>query len=146
MSELPEKLNDFVEESRYLDKMMRNMYLLEQAKKIGDYPDDEMDDEHKVRGCTSTVYVRADFEDGVMHYQGWSDAQIVKGMVAVLINSLSGETADRIVQISPDFIEESGVAEVLTSTRQSGFYNIFRRLQREAFPHASSSETAVSTS
>lgn len=146
MSKLPKKLNEFVEESRYLDKMMRNMYLLEYAKKLGEYPEDEMDDAHKVRGCTSTVYVRADCLDGTMQYQGWSDAQIVKGMVSVLVNSLSGEAPDRIIEISPDFIQESGVAEVLTNTRQSGFYNIFRRLQREAVPYANSSETAVSSS
>lgn len=146
MSELPEKLKTFVEESRYLDKMMRNMYLLEYAKKLGDYPEEEMDDDHRVRGCTSTVYVRATCANGNVQFQGWSDAQIVKGMVAVLVEGLSGQPADRIIQIEPDFIQESGVAEVLTNTRQSGFYNIFRRLQQEAAPYANSSETALPTS
>lgn len=146
MPELPEKLKKFVEESRYLDKMMRNMYLLEHADNLGNYPEEEMDDAHRVRGCTSTVYVRAMCKDGRVEFQGWSDAQIVKGMVAVLVNSLSGQSADEIIQLKPDFIEESGVAEVLTNTRQSGFYNIFRRLQQEAAPCAHSSDSSLPTS
>jgi cysteine desulfuration protein SufE len=146
MSELPEKLQKFVRESRSLDKMMRNMYLLEYAQRLDEYPEEAMDDAHRVRGCTSTVYVRATGGEDRVTYQGWSDAQIVKGMVAVLVEGLSGQPADRIIQITPDFIEESGVADVLTHTRQGGFYNIFRRLQQEALPYANSSETALSTS
>lgn len=142
MSDLPPDLQKFVEDSRGLDKMMRNMYLLEYGDKLGDFPEESMNEEHQVKGCTSTVYVVGELEDGVMSYRGWSDAQIVQGMTSVLVNGLSGVEPDRIVAIDPDFIQESGISEVLTSTRQSGFYNIFRRLQQEAEPHAERSPSS----
>lgn len=143
MSDLPPDLQKFVEDSRGLDKMMRNMYLLEYGDKLGDFPEEAMDEEHQVKGCTSTVYVVGELDDGVMSYRGWSDAQIVQGMTSVLVNGLSGVEPDRILAIEPEFIQESGISEVLTNTRQSGFYNIFRRLQQEAEPHA---ERSPSTS
>lgn len=142
MSDLPPDLQKFVEDSRGLDKMMRNMYLLEYGDKLGDFPEEAMDEEHQVKGCTSTVYVVGELEDGVMSYRGWSDAQIVQGMTSVLVNGLSGVEPHRILAIEPDFIQESGISDVLTSTRQSGFYNIFRRLQQEAEPHAERSPSS----
>lgn len=146
MSDLPPDLREFVENSRGLDKMMRNVYLIEYGEKLGDYPEKEMDEDHLVKGCTSTVYVRGTCEDGRMHFQGWSDAQIVRGMTSVLVHGLDGESPDRILEIEPDFIQDSGISEVLTSTRQSGFFNIFRRLQREAEPHAERHHSSASSS
>lgn len=146
MNSLPPDLQQFVEDSRGLDDMMRNMYLLEYGEKLGGYPEEEMDEAHQVKGCTSTVFVRGTEEDGRMQYQGWSDAQIVMGMVSVLVHGLSGVTPERVLAIEPDFIEESGVSEVLTNTRQSGFYNIFRRLQQEAEPYAEPHHSSPSPS
>lgn len=131
---LPSKLQTFVNESAMLDKLTRSMLLLDYAAKLEDYPEEKKDDIHRVRGCTSLVYLHADFDEeaGVMHYQGFADAQIVKGMVSVLVNSLDGESPESVLSVDPSFIQESGLSDALSTTRQGGLANILERMQNAA--------------
>ncbi|MDX1438444.1 MAG: SufE family protein [Rubricoccaceae bacterium] len=131
---LPQKLQQFVDESAMLDKLTRSMLLLDYATKLGDYPEDKKDDLHRVRGCTSLVYLDANFDeqDGTMRYKGYADAQIVKGMVAVLVNSLDGESPESVLAVDPEFIQDAGLGEALSTTRQGGLANILRRMQNAA--------------
>lgn len=131
---LPPKLQLFVHESAMLDKLTRSMLLLDYAAKLGDYPEDRKDDPHRVRGCTSLVYLDAEFDEkeGVMRYRGFADAQIVKGMVAILVNGLNGETPAVVAAVDPSFIREAGLGEALSVTRQGGLANILKRMQNAA--------------
>ena len=131
---LPPRLQQFVDESAMLDKMTRSMLLLDYAKKLGDYPEDKMDDFHRVRGCTSLVYLDPQFDEseGVMRYRGFADAQIVKGMVAVLVTSLNGEAPESVLAVDPSFIQEAGLGDALSTTRQGGLANILKRMQNAA--------------
>ena len=45
-----------------------------------------------IEGCQSRVWFQADYADGKIIFQGESDAVIVKGIVSLLINILSGHT------------------------------------------------------
>ena len=131
---LPPRLQQFVEESAMLDKLTRSMLLLDYADKLGDFPEDKKDDIHRVRGCTSLVYLNADFDEteGVMRYRGFADAQIVKGMVAILVNGLDGETPEVVASVDPAFIQQAGLGEALSVTRQGGLANILKRMQNAA--------------
>jgi cysteine desulfuration protein SufE len=55
-----------------------------------------------------------------------SDAQLVKGLVGLLVEGLSGLTPAEIVTITPYFIQETGLNVSLTHSRANGFYNIFQ--------------------
>jgi cysteine desulfuration protein SufE len=85
-----------------------------------------------VQGCVSQVYITADLEDGKLHYRGDSDAQLVKGLVGLLIEGLNGLTPEEILQVTPDFIEETGLKVSLTPSRANGFYNIFQLMKKKA--------------
>jgi cysteine desulfuration protein SufE len=109
------------------------MLLLDYAKKIGDdYPVELKTEDRQVRGCTSLVYLDSACRDGRMHFRAFADAQIVKGMVGVLVDAFEGEPAEVVAGLDPGFIRESGIAEALTSQRQGGFFNIFARMQHDA--------------
>ena len=48
-----------------------------------------------IEGCQSRVWFQADYVDGKIIFQGESDAVIVKGIVSLLIQILSGHTPRR---------------------------------------------------
>ena len=63
--------------------------------------------------------------DGKVLYQGNSDAQLVKGLVGLLVEGLSGLTPAEIVTLTPYFIQDTGLNVSLRPSRANGFYNIF---------------------
>ncbi len=74
----------------------------------------------------SQVYITANLADGKVLYQGDSDAQLVKGLVGLLVEGLSGLTPAEIVTITPYFIQDTGLNVSLRPSRANGFYNIFQ--------------------
>jgi cysteine desulfuration protein SufE len=130
---LPEKLERIVEKfKRRSNPKQRYEQLLWYAKKLPAMPEAAKIAENKVKGCVSQVYITANLEDGKVWYQGDSDAQLVKGLVAFLIEGLSGLTPQEIIQVTPDFIEETGLKVSLTPSRANGFYNIFQTMKKKA--------------
>ena len=71
-------------------------------------------------------------EDGKVSYQGDSDAQLVKGLVAFLIEGLNNLPPEEIVQVEPNFIEDTGLKVSLTPSRANGFFNIFQMMKKKA--------------
>ncbi len=132
-SSLPPNLANIVQKfQRHSDPKRRYEQLLWYAKKLEPMLEDYKTPENKVHGCTSQVYITADLKDGKVWYQGDSDAQLVKGLVALLIQGLNGLTPQEITQVTPDFIEETGLKVSLTPSRANGFYNIFQMMKKKA--------------
>lgn len=130
---LPAKLDRIVKrfKSRPNPKQ-RYEQLLWYAKKLEAMPEEAKTLDNKVNGCVSQVYITATLEDGKVWYYGDSDAQLVKGLVAFLIEGLNGLTPQEILQVTPDFIEETGLKVSLTPSRANGFYNIFQMMKKKA--------------
>ena len=130
---LPESLAKIVERfKRRTNPKQRYEQLLWYAKRLDEMPDADKVPENKVPGCVSHVFITANLEDGKLWYRGDSDAQLVKGLVALLIEGLNGLTPDEIVQITPDFIQDTGLSVSLTPSRANGFYNIFQTMKKKA--------------
>jgi len=87
---------------------------------------------NKVPGCVSQVFLTADLEDGKIWYRGDADAQLVKGLVGLLIQGLNGLTPTEVLAIAPDFVQDLGLNVSLTPSRANGFYNIFQTMQKKA--------------
>lgn len=118
---------------RHSDPKKRYEQLLWYAKKLEAMPEEAKIPENKVQGCVSQVFITANLKDGKVWYQGDSDAQLVKGLVALLIQGLNGLSPEEIMQVSPDFIEETGLKVSLTPSRANGFYNILQLMKKKAF-------------
>ncbi len=131
---LPPALEQIVQRfQRVADPKQRYEQLLSLAKRLEAFPEAEKTSENKVAGCVSQVYITADLVDGKVKYQGDSDSQLVKGLVALLIKGLNGSSPAEILQVKPDFIQATGLNVSLTPSRANGFYNIFRMMQQKAY-------------
>ncbi len=114
------------------DPKRKYEHLLCLTKRLPEFPASAKVAANKVMGCVSQVYITARLEDGKVAFQGDSDAQITKGLVALLIEGLNGSAPLEIQQLTPDFIKITGFDISLTPSRSNGFYNIFQFMQRKA--------------
>ena len=114
------------------DPRRRYEYVLWLAKKLEPFPDDLRLDAFKVKGCVSQVLVVGHLEEGKLHWRGDSDAQITKGLLALLIEGLEGMTQDQAIDLDPSFIAATGLQASLTPSRANGFLNILRTMQAQA--------------
>jgi len=114
------------------DPKRRYEYVLWLAKRLDPLPEALRSEERKVRGCVSQVYVVGNLVEGKLHWQGDSDAQITKGLLALLIEGLEGLTPQQVVAIDPAFIAATGLQASLTPSRANGFLNILRAMQAQA--------------
>lgn len=133
-SPLPPNLAEIVQKfKRHADPKRRYEQLLWYGKQLESLPEEAKIGENQVQGCTSTVYITATLKDEHLYYQGDSDALLVKGLVALLIKGLNGLTPNQILEVTPDFIEETGLRVSLTPSRANGFYNILQLMKKKAW-------------
>ena len=85
-----------------------------------------------IEGCQSRVWLQADYEDGKIIFKGESDAVIVKGIVSLLINVLSGHTPQEILDADLYFIEKIGLKEHLSPTRSNGLVAMVKQMRMYA--------------
>lgn len=114
------------------DPKRRYEYVLWLAKKLPPAPPELSCDANRVRGCVSQVFVAPTLENGQLRWQGDSDAQITKGLLALLIQGLDGLSPQQVVAMDPAFIAETGLQASLTPSRANGFLNILRHMQAQA--------------
>lgn len=85
-----------------------------------------------IEGCQSRVWLQADYQDGKIIFKGESDAVIVKGIVSLLINVLSGHTPQEILDTDLYFIEKIGLKEHLSPTRSNGLVAMVKQMRMYA--------------
>ncbi len=86
-------------------------------------------EQNLIDGCQSRVWLQADMQDGLVHFQAESDALIVKGIVALLIRVLSDHTPQEILDADLYFIEKIGLREHLSPTRSNGLLAMLKQMK-----------------
>ena len=114
------------------DPKRRYEYVLWLAKKLEPLPEEQQTEAIKVKGCVSQVFVQGRLDQGLMRWQGDSDALITKGLLALLIQGLDGLTPEQVQSMDPAFIAATGLQASLTPSRANGFLNILRTMQQQA--------------
>eukprot|EP00277_Geminigera_cryophila_P042526 CAMPEP_0173080268 /NCGR_PEP_ID=MMETSP1102-20130122/16141_1 /TAXON_ID=49646 /ORGANISM="Geminigera sp., Strain Caron Lab Isolate" /LENGTH=183 /DNA_ID=CAMNT_0013953755 /DNA_START=21 /DNA_END=572 /DNA_ORIENTATION=- len=115
------------------DAKLRYQQLLFFAAKLKTMDKELQVEENQVKGCQSVVYVHAiKDEEGNINYTGESDSALTKGLCALLVRGLSGNTVDEITAVDPEFIKEAGLAVSLTPSRNNGFLNMLNMMKNQA--------------
>lgn len=108
-------------------------------------------DANRVRGCVSQVWVHADPEEGdggsrCVRFHADSDAQLTKGLAALLVLGLSGAPAADVASVPLEFIELLGIRQSLSPSRNSGLLNMLSLMKRKALEIAGDAGGDSSTS
>lgn len=128
--------NEIVEEFSLFDSWDdKYEYIIDLGKRLPTLDDQYKKDENRVRGCQSTVWLTADYENGKIFYKADSDAVIVKGLISMLIRVLSGQEPDKIINANLDFIKEIGMMSHLAQTRANGLLAMVKQMKNYALAY-----------
>lgn len=113
-----------------------NKKLIELGRTLGEFPDAWKIKSNRVKGCTSNVFINVYLTNGKIFYSGYSDSEIVKGQLALLINGLNMLTADEIVNQSEkylmDFVKNTDVRFSMTISRANSLGTLYQFMKIKA--------------
>jgi len=96
--------------------------------------------QHLINGCQSKVWVDAELVDGKIIFAADSDAIITKGIIALLIRVLSGQSPKAILDADLYFIDRIGLKENLSPTRSNGLLAMIKQMKLYALAFQSKLE------
>ena len=92
-------------------------------------------EQNLIDGCQSRVWLQADYIDGQIVFTADSDALITKGLIALLIQVLSGHTPSEIANADLYFIDRIGLKEYLSPTRSNGLLSMVKQIRMYALAY-----------
>ena len=111
-------------------------YLIDLGRQLEAFPEDQRNDETRVRGCMSQVWLTSRVEPGPprrLFFVGDSDAHIVKGLIALLLTLCSGRTPQEILALDlAEIFRKLGLDNHITVNRRNGFFAMVERIHQLA--------------
>lgn len=125
--------DEIIEEfSQFDDWMDKYALLIDLGNTLEPLDDKYKTPQNIIEGCQSRVWLNAEMHDGIVSYQGESDAILVKGIVSMLIKVMSGHTPDEILHNELYFIDKIGLKEHLSPTRSNGLVAMVKQMKMYA--------------
>lgn len=119
------------------DWQERYKYIIKLGTKLPEMDEADHTEENLVRGCQSQVWLTTEQDGDRIVFHADSDANITKGLVALLVRVYSGETPETILATSPDFIRKIGMQEHLSPTRANGLAAMVKQMKIYAMAYQS---------
>ena len=116
----------------FSDWSERYQYLIDLGRKLPPFPEACKNEEHRLLGCQSMVWIEASGDASRMQFRAASDSAIVSGLIYLALRVYSGRSADEIVSTAPDYIADIGLAKHLSPTRSNGLMALLGSIQDSA--------------
>ena len=129
-----DKQDEIIAEMSELDDWMdRYAYIIDLGNSLPLIDGQYKPPEHLIEGCQSRVWLNAELsDDGKVGFTADSDAIIVKGIISMLIDVLSGHTPREILDADLYFIDRIGLSEHLSPTRSNGLLAMVKQIRMYA--------------
>lgn len=122
--------DQIIEEFAGFDNWMDKYGLIiEMGNSLPAMPESSKTPENIIEGCQSRVWISAKMHAGRVHFEGESDAIIVRGIVSLLLRVLNNQTPQDILTSDLYFIREVGLSEHLSPTRSNGLVSMLRKIK-----------------
>ena len=122
---IEEKVEDYKKTlAMFPNPQEKYQYLIEQAKKNEDFPQELRIDEFKVNGCQSQVWLVPEEKKDKLYFKSDSDALIAKGLVTLIASIYSNEAPKDIANSKIDLMEEFELGVILSPARRNGAFSM----------------------
>jgi cysteine desulfuration protein SufE len=130
MSTIKEIQTEITEDFAIFDDWMQKYeYLIDLGKELSPIDEQYKTEDNLIKGCQSRVWLHAEYTKGKIIYTADSDAIMTRGIIAVLINVLSGQSPSEIANAKLDFINKIGLKEQLSPTRANGLVSMIKQMK-----------------
>lgn len=115
------------------DRDERLQLILELGDDLDPLADEFKNEENRVRGCQSNVWLVSHVlpgEPARMHFDADSDGQIVRGLIAILLSLVNDKTPAEILAFDLDAIfKQLDLARYVSHSRSSGLASMVKRVR-----------------
>ncbi|WP_337636244.1 SufE family protein [Hallella sp.] len=138
MAQTINELQDAVIEefSDFDDWMDKYQMLIDLGNDLEPLDEKYKTEQNLIDGCQSRVWLQCDDVDGKLVFTADSDALIVKGIIALLVRVLSGQTPKDILDADLYFIDCIGLREHLSPTRSNGLLAMIKQIKAYALAYS----------
>ncbi|MBD8514963.1 cysteine desulfurase sulfur acceptor subunit CsdE [Photobacterium sp. WH77] len=96
-------------------------HVIQFGKQLPALPETLKNEEVKISGCESQVWLVQRCDNGHYHFAADSDARIVKGLICLVLAAYEGKTAEQILVFDIDgYFEQLGLLAHLSPSRSNG--------------------------
>ncbi|MBV2360996.1 SufE family protein [Thalassococcus sp. CAU 1522] len=128
------RFEEVVEDFEFLEDWEdRYRMVIEMGKAMPPMPDALKVPATKVEGCASQVWLHMHPQDGAFHFQGDSDAMIVRGLIALLHRLYDGLPLTQVPAVDARAeLGRLGLHDHLSAQRSNGLRAMIERIRNEA--------------
>lgn len=111
--------------------------LIKKGHALAEMDESKKKDEFKVKGCQSQVWIVAQLTpEKKVRFEADSDALIVKGLIAILLEVYSDASPQEILETPADFIKKLGLESKLSPSRANGLFSMLKQIKYYALAYS----------
>lgn len=126
-------VDELLEEFSDCSDRERLQLILESGDDLAPLPEHFKTEENRVRGCQSNVWLVSHISEGGsarMHFDGDSDGQIVRGLIAVLFSLVNDKTPAEILALDLDGVfKQLHLSRYVSQMRSNGLASMIKRVR-----------------
>ena len=128
--------DEIIEDFSGLDDWMdRYQLLIDLGEEQEPLAEADKVEQNLIDGCQSRVWIVCEENGGLLDFRAESDALIVKGIVSLVVRSVTHHTPDEIISSPLYFIEKIGLTEHLSPTRANGLLAMIKQVRMYALAY-----------
>lgn len=136
MQTINEIQDEIIDEfSFFSDWMEKYEHIIEFGKELNGLEEIYKTEDNLVKGCQSRVWLYAEMNDGILHFDADSDAVITKGLVGLMVRVLSNQPPAAIASADLYFVDKIGLKEHLSPNRANGLVSMIKKIKMYALAY-----------
>jgi len=130
MSILADRAKALVEEFEMFDDWMdRYQYVIDLGKELEAIDEAYRTSDYRIHGCQSQVWLQPGQNGNNVLFRADSDAQITKGLIAILLRVVNDAPAAEVAGADLAFLDRLELKEHLSPTRKNGLDSMIKQIR-----------------
>jgi cysteine desulfuration protein SufE len=111
------------------DMEMTVFYMMELGQKLPEMNAADKTEDNVVKGCQSTVWLAARYENNAVYFMADSNTAITKGLVSLLVRIFNGQSPETILTTDLYFMHKIGMERFIGTQRSNGFGAMIKQMK-----------------